>query len=173
MTISQHRLSLNITTPRVVTEGETFDIVYRAKNIGNTTFPGGRIVVELSWSSLNEKVYQVINIDKQLEPNWETEPIKRSQAPLTPGYTWFYVQDASSSDGVGLEVFKNDETQLWPQRQIPLGQSVVQFRQPLHAVRARTHEGISQQRALWVAAGSLALLVVFQIIDWIDRSITS
>lgn len=169
MTASVYRLSLSIITPKVVTEGEGFDIVYKAKNIGNTTFPGGRIVVELSWSSLNEKVYQVININKPLPPNGETEPTRNSQAPLTPGYTWFYIADASASDGGALEVFKNGGTALWPHRQVTVGEDVVQFRQPLHAVRARTHEEISQQRALWVAAGSLALLVLFQIIDWLIK----
>jgi hypothetical protein len=169
MTASTYRISLGISTPRVVTEGETFDIIYKVKNIGNTTFPGGRIAVELSWSSLNEKVYQVIKIGEQLPPNGETKPISHNQAPLTPGYTWFYVADASASDGKPVEVYKNSETPLWPHRQISLGEMSVQFRQPLHAVRARTHEEISQQRALWVAAGSLALLVVIQIIDWLIR----
>jgi hypothetical protein len=167
MTVSAYRLSLSISTPKVVTEGETFDIIYNMKNIGNTVFPGGRIVVELSWSSLNEKVYQTINIDKPLPLNGETGPIRNSQAPLTPGYTWFYVADAIASGGGALEVFKNGGTQLWPHRQITLGKSVVQFRQPLYAVRARTHDEISQWRALWVAAGSLALLVLFQIINWL------
>ena len=167
MTVSAYRLSLSISTPKVVTEGETFDIMYKAKNIGNTAFPGGRIVVELSWSSLNEKVYQTINVDEQLPPNGETGPTRNSQAPLTPGYTWFYVADASASDGRALEVFKNGGTPLWPHRQVTLGESVVQFRQPLYAVRARTHDEISQGRALWVAAGSLALLVLFQIVNWL------
>jgi len=167
--VSTYRISLSIATPKVVIEGETFDIFYKAKNIGNTTFPRGRIVVEVSWSSLNEKVFQVISIDEPLPPNGETEPTRNSQAPLTPGYTWFYIADANASDGRAVEVYKNGETLLWPHRQISIGQPTVQFRQPLHAVRARTHEEISQQRALWVAAGSLALLVVIQIVDWLIR----
>jgi hypothetical protein len=169
MTAPAYRLSLSISTPKVVTEGETFGIVYKAKNIGNSVFPGGIVVVELAWSSLNEKVYQVMRIDKPLPPNAETEPKKDSQAPLTPGYTWFYVADASASDGMPVEVYKNGGIQLWPHRQVVLGEATVQFRQPLYAVRAKTHEETSQQRALWVAAGSLAVVAAFQIIDWFIR----
>ena len=169
MSVSGCKLSLSISTPKILTEGETFDIVYKAKNIGNTPFPGGKVIVELSWSSLNEKVYQEISIDKPLPTNGETEPKKNSQAPLTPGYTWFYVANASASDGKAVEVYKNGGILLWPYKQVSLGESTVYFRQPLHAVRARTHEEISQQRVLWIAAGSLVLLVVFQIIDWLIR----
>jgi len=89
-----------------------------------------------------------ISIDHPLPPNGETEPKKNSQAPLIAGYTWFYVANASASDGGPVEVYKNGGTRLWPYMQVSLGELTVQFRQPLHAVRARTHEEISQQNAL-------------------------
>lgn len=167
MSGSRYRLNLSISTPKVVTEGEAFEIGYKIKNIGTTSFPGGRVIVEITWSSLDEKVYQGIDIGERLDPGDETEPTKNSQAPLKSGYTWFYVANATASDGRDLQVCKDDGTQLWPYQQVQLGDSTVHFRQPLHAVRARTHEEISEHRALWIAAGALILLVLFQIVDWL------
>ncbi len=102
-------------------------------------------------------------------PSEEAEPTKYSQAPLCSGYTWFYVVYAEASDGKPVQVYKDDGVQIWPAQQVQLGNSPANFRRPIDAVRARTHEEITERRALWVAAFSLALLVFFQIIEWIFR----
>ena len=164
-----YRLNLTISTPKVVTEGEEFEIIYKIKNTGTNLFPGGRVVVEITWSSLSEKVYQSIDINEPLSPGEETEPTEYSQAPLSSGYTWFYVANATASDRRAVQVYKDGGVQLWPLQQVQLGDSTAHLRRPLHAVRARTHEEITEHRALWVAAGALVLLVLFEIIDWLFR----
>jgi hypothetical protein len=51
-----------------VTYGKEFEITYILRNKGSSVFPGGLVVVELSWPSVNEKVNQPIEIKKQLKP---------------------------------------------------------------------------------------------------------
>jgi len=165
----RHRLSLSIKTPKTAKEGEAFGISYKVRNIGDTPFPGGRIVVELSWSSLAEKVYQSIDITNPLAPNEETPPKKDSQEPLTTGFTWFYVAGASASDGNPVEVFKNGGTILWPHATVIINGNNVQFRQVLHAIRTRTTDQINQLNALIATTLSLIAVVALQVIDWILR----
>lgn len=165
----QYKLSVSVITPKVVTEGVNFNIVYKVKNIGDTSFPGGQVIVAISWASLDEIVNQPIEITKQLLPNEEMEEKKYSQAPLMSGYTWFHVAFAKASDNNPVVVFNTGGTQMWPYVQVASGTTIQYLKQPLAAVRARTQEEVLSQRALYVAAGSLAILVVFQIIDWILR----
>jgi hypothetical protein len=70
---TQYKLSVSVVTPKVVTEGVNFNIVYKVKNIGDATFPGGQVVVAISWASLDEIVNQPIEITKPLLPNEEME----------------------------------------------------------------------------------------------------
>lgn len=165
-----HRLRLTVTTPKVVTEGVTFNIGYKVKNIGNAVFPGGLVIVEISWASLEPKVYQPIVINRQLSPDEEFEENRYSQAPLVAGYTWFHVYQAVDSNGAIVEVYNATGAQLYPYRQLNVSpSSVTYFKQPAYAVRARTHEEVFSQRALWVAAGSLAAVAALQIVDWVIR----
>lgn len=55
-----------------MTEGETFGVTYAVKNIGNSTFSGGRVVIELGWPSINEKVFQPVEISMTLIPGSES-----------------------------------------------------------------------------------------------------
>ena len=68
-----HRLRLTVTTPQVVTEGEPFNIGYRITNIGTVSVLGGHVVVEISWPSVDPKVYQPIVINQQLASGDEFE----------------------------------------------------------------------------------------------------
>jgi hypothetical protein len=171
------RLQLTITTPEVVTEGETFNIGYRVKNIGNTVFPGGVVNVELSWPSLEPRVYQPIVINRPLAPNDEFEENRYGQTPLVAGYTWFHVHQAVDSNGANIEIFNASGAQIYPPQQLSVSSSTVTyFRQPAHAVRARTHEEIYTKRsliytrwAMWIAVGSLAAVALIQIVDWMIR----
>lgn len=86
-----HRLILQISTPKVADKGQEFEIEYWVKNIGNKSFPGRQISVELSWENSMHKVYQRINISNLLAPNQQTKKIIHKQLPLTRGFTWFYV----------------------------------------------------------------------------------
>lgn len=162
----QHRLSVDVVTPKVVVEGVNFNIVYKVKNISTVTFPGGNVVPQLTWSSLEEWVNQPIVIDRALRPNEEFIETRYSQEPLMSGYTWFHIVGADATDGNAVTVLNVGGAQMWPYLQAAPGQF---FKQPLHAVRARTHEEILSQRALWIAVGSLVVLVAFQIIDWVLR----
>lgn len=164
MAAPEYRLCLKISTPKIVTYGEAFEITYTAKNIGNDPFPGGRISVELSWPAYNEKVYQPVIINHILPPNTENEPTQNSQAPLVPGYTWFYIGNVIAVDGGRVLVFGENGGQLWPYLEVAPNQFM---KQPLHAVRARTKEEISAVRALWIAAVSLVILIIFQLINWV------
>lgn len=128
MQSSSHRLSLSVKTPKTANEGKTFSISYRVRNIGSTSFPGGIIVVELSWESLPERVYQSIPIASPLAPDEETAPKDNSQEPLMTGFTWFYVAGASASDGRPVEVFKNGGTRLWPHGNVVINGNNLQFR---------------------------------------------
>jgi hypothetical protein len=162
----QYKLSLSVVTPKVVIEGVNFNIAYKVKNISNIAFPSGRVTVQISWSSLDQWVNQPIEIEKSLQPNEEFIETRYSQEPLMSGYTWFHVVGADASDGNAVIVNNLGGAQMWPYLQIASGQF---FKQPLHAVRARTHEEIFNQQALMVAVGSLVVLVAFQIVDWVLR----
>ena len=117
MSTSPHELVLIIERPKVVTEGETFEISYRIRNRGTNAFPGGTVIVEITWSSINKKVYQPINIIR-LSSGEETPPTKYNQTPVTSGYTWCYVAKATASDGNAVIVFKEDGPKLWPYQQV-------------------------------------------------------
>ena len=137
----QYKLSVSVITPKVVTEGVNFNIVYKVKNIGDTSFPGGQVIVAISWASLDEIVNQPIEITKQLLPNEEMEEKKYSQAPLMSGYTWFHVAFAKASDNNPVVVFNTGGTQMWPYVQVASGTTIQYLKQPLAAVRARTQRG--------------------------------
>jgi len=111
---SPHELVLIIEHPKVVTDGETFEISYRIRNTGTNAFP---VIVEITCSSIIKKVYQPINIIR-LSSGEETSPTKYSQTPLTCGYTWCYVVNATASDGNAVIVFKEDGPQLWPYQKV-------------------------------------------------------
>jgi hypothetical protein len=85
------------------------------------------------------------------------------------GYTWFHVAFAKASDNNPIVVFNSGNTQMWPYVKVELGTATQYLKQPLAAVRARTQEEVLSQLALYLAAGSLVVLVAFQIIDWILR----
>ena len=163
------RKTSNARAAKTAKEGEAFGISCKIRNIGNMPFPGGKITVELSWQSLNEKVYKELDIKNSLTPNEETPLINHSQEPLSTGFTWFYVAGTSSFDGNPVEVFKNGGTLLWPYSSATVDGKIVQFRQTLHAIRTRTIDQINQQNALIATTLSLIAVVALQIADWILR----
>jgi len=61
-----------------------------------------------------------------------------------------------AKDGVPTELYLPDGRQL-------------AWNQLIGAVRARSPEEISQAIAVWVAATSLLVLIMFQIVDWLIR----
>ena len=169
MSSSTHQLVLKISTPKVADEGKNFTIEYRIKNIGSNPFPaGGQIQVEVSWEKSIHKVYQQIATTKVLNPEEETELIKRSQEPLTRDYTWFYVNNVISSDGKPIQLFKEDETTvLWPHITQKVGNQILVSKQALHAVRTRTSEEKGRALTQWLTVAALIAVITLQVIDWI------
>jgi len=159
MASATHRLSVRVQAPKIATEGENTKYYYIVKNVGSTTFDGF-IQAMLSWSAMNQNVYQPLNISN-LTPGSETS-IEYSQAPLMSGYTWFTIVGASATNGAPVEVLNEGGTQLFPFPQVGNQQLV----QPLYAMRARSNEEKLSKYALWVAAISLAIVAVFQVVDW-------
>jgi hypothetical protein len=160
----KHKLSIRATTtPKIATEGEEFSVTYTVKNIGSVPFPGGNLIIQLTWP-LSSKI--VVNhpvaIAGPLSPSSEKTSTEQKETPLTAGYTMFFVANANANDGKPVEVYLPDGRRLWP----PLTPNVAR---PFHAVRARTHEEISQRNAVWIAVISLAIIAVFQVLDWLFR----
>ena len=119
---------------------------------------------------MQTKVYQPIIINKKLAPEEEFVENRYSQAPLVAGYTWFHVHQAVDSSGANVEVYHPSGGQLYPPLQLNASSTTVTYiKQPAHGVRARTHEENYTLWGLLVAAGSLALIAAFQIIDWALR----
>jgi hypothetical protein len=162
-TVTTHRLSVKVKAPKDAIEGEETKYSYLVKNIGSTTFDG-TIQIMLSWNAYSQNVYQPLNI-QNLAPNTVTS-IKYSQAPLMSGYTWFTVVGALATNGNPVEVFNEaGNNRLFPFQQVGNQQLI----QPLYAMRAKSNEEKFTQNALIVAAISLAVVAVFQVLDWAFR----
>ena len=171
MPTNTHKLQLTVITPDIVTEGEAFKIIYKVKNIEKVPFPAGGVVnIEISWSGVETKVYQPVIINKQLEPEEEFTEDKYSQAPLIAGYTWFHVYQATASNGANVIIVNSAQAQIFPYLAQQISPTTITyFKQPAHAVRARTHEELYTFWGLWTAVGSLAVVAAFQAIDWVLR----
>lgn len=163
MAIAKHKLNIRAVTPKLSTEGEEFTVTYVVRNVGSTVFPGGNIQIQLTWPSLpNTVVTDPIAINSSLSSGSEFISYKQKHTPLVAGYTFFTVGNAAASDGKPVEVYLPDGRQLWPAL-------VANANQLFHAVRARTHEEISQRNAVWIAVISLAIIAAFQVLDWLFR----
>jgi hypothetical protein len=163
LTTAKHKLSIRAITPKLATEGEEFTVTYIVKNIGSTIFPGGNLLIQLTWPAIQGTIVtDPIAINTPLSLGSEFSSNKQKHTPLTAGYTFFTVINATATDGKPLEVCLPDGRQLWPTL-------VSNANQLFHAVRARTHEEISQRKAVWIAIISLAIIAVFQILDWLFR----
>jgi len=151
-----YRLSIEAILPKVIEEGKVFKVTYRVRNISESTFPGGQIFVVLSWLTTSLFVTHPISI-RQLQPN---EPFEFSydEKPATSGLTIVTHPGATfkANNEVPIELYLPDGRKL-------IGGQVI------GGVRARSPEEVSEARAVWVAAGSLVVLIVFQIVDWLIR----
>lgn len=103
-------------------------------------------------------MYQPIVINRQLAPGDEFEENRYSQAPLVAGYTWFHVHEALDSNRAVIEILNPNGAQIYPYRQLNVSPTTVTFfRQPAHAVRARTHEEISQEEQVRISTEELKI----------------
>ena len=134
MAVFTHILCIRLERPLVVTEGEEFAFTYTITNMGELDFPGGHVTVELKWPLIEERVFQPLIIDEPLPPRSELT-FSRKQAPLTAGYTVFYIHVAVANDQNPVQVVNDTGGQLWPPQN--------ELRLLFDAVRARTHEEIT------------------------------
>jgi hypothetical protein len=157
-----HKIMVKVQAPETTTVGKTANYKYKVKNRGITVFDG-TIQIMLSWSQLNQNVYQPLNVIN-LAPNAEVE-IPYSQAPLMSGYTWFTVVNAISTNGGSVQIVNEGNNILFP---FPL-LGTQQLIQPLYAMLAKSGEERELRNAFFVAGASLVIIAVFQIADWVIR----
>jgi hypothetical protein len=163
LTVAKHKLSIRAITPKLATEGEEFAVTYVVKNIGSTIFHGGNLLIQLTWPSIpGTIVTDPITIYSSIFSGSEFSSLEQKHTPLTAGYTFFTVNNATAIDGEPVEVFLPDGHRLWPTL-------LPNANQLFHAVRARSHEEISQRNTVWIAIISLAIIAVFQVLDWLFR----
>lgn len=157
-----HKLTVVVQAPEATVAGKTAKYSYKVKNIGTTPFDG-TVQIMLSWSQLNQNVYQPLNI-QNLAPN-SGVVIPYSQAPLMSGFTWFTVVGAVATKGGIVEIFNEGGNKLYP---FPVygNQPLIQ---PLYAMRSKSPEEKELRNAFYVAVASLAVIAVFQVIDWLFR----
>ncbi len=157
-----YKLEVVVQAPKEAVVGKTAKYAYKVKNLGSATFDGF-IQIMLSWSQLNQNVYQPLNI-QNLAPKSEAT-IPYSQAPLMSGYTWFTVVGAVATKGGQVEVLNEGGNKLYP---FPIygNQPLIQ---PLFAMRSKSPEEKELRNAFFVAVASLAVIAIFQVIDWLIR----
>jgi hypothetical protein len=154
-----HRIKITVKAPAKTVKGVTANYYYLVRNVGTSTF-SGTIQIMLSWDNLTHNVYQPLNVTN-LAPNSEVR-IDYSQAPLNSGYTWFVIAGATVTN---IEILNDGNNIIFPYGQI----GNQQFVQPLYAMPARSPEEKELRNALTVAVASLAVIAIFQIIDWAVR----
>jgi len=153
-----YKLTIKTILPKTAIEGEIFKVTYVIMNISKTIFPGGDIYVIVSWPSIGPSMLVTHPIKiKALKPG-EQFQLSREEKPATSGMTIFTHPNVPflARNGVPIELYLEDG------RKLVAGQLI-------GGVRARSHEEISQARAVWIAAVSLVVLLIFQVIDWLIR----
>jgi hypothetical protein len=162
MSNQPYTLSIEAITPKEVKYRELIPIKYVVKNIGNTTFPGGMIIVQINFAGISSVVTQVIDINQSIAAGGEFTN-KQEQTALSIGYVSFTVVAVASRGTTqprNIEIYLPDGRRLYP----PQMQTAAQL---FHAVPAVSQEEISEKRGVWIAAISLLILIGFQILDWI------
>lgn len=157
MSVSPYRLSISMKLPRIATEGETFTLTYEVKNIGGSRFPGGALNVIMSWPAIGPTMFvgHPLTVGP-LAPNelWSSHEFR--ETPIVTGYTVFTQANApfKAVDGRVIELYLEDNATLSQNR-------------PIGAIRARSHEEISQKQAVQIAIVSLVVVAVFEIANLI------
>lgn len=150
---SPHRLNINIRLPEKATEGETFTLTYEVKNTGGSNFPGGAINVMMSWPAIGSTIlvgHPLTVGPLALGEVWKSHEFR--EKPIVAGYTVFTPANIPfrANDGRDIELYLADEVTLSQNR-------------PIGALRARSHEEISQKQAVQIAIVSLVVVAIFEI----------
>ena len=153
-----HRLSVETTFPKKVVEGESFTVNYHITNIGQSPFPGGQLVVNVYWPTMSVFVNDKNSLTVgALQPK-ESLDIPYENTALASGTGLFTCSSTShkANDGNPIEACSAKG------RTLSSGESI-------GVARARGQEEISQSQSVQVAAVSLVILVIFQMVDWVIR----
>lgn len=157
MSAPLYRLSISMRLPRIATEGEPFTLSYEVRNIGNTNFPGGMLNVIMSWPALGSALYVGHPLDVGPLIPGETWPSHEfTETPPISGITVFVSANGpfTANDGRPIELYLADGVTLSQNR-------------PINAVRARSHEEISQKQAVRIAVVSLVIVAIFEVANLI------
>jgi hypothetical protein len=157
MSVLPYRLSISIRLPRIATEGEAFTLSYEVKNIGNTNFPGGMLNVIMNWPALGSALFvgHPLNVGSLLpDETWHSHEF--TETPPITGITVFVSANIpfTANDGRAINLYLADGVTLSQNR-------------PIGAVRARSHEEISQKQAVQIAVVSLVIVAIFEIANLI------
>lgn len=149
--------------PKVATEAEKVTVSYFVKNIGENSFPGGELTIKNFSLAAGENTYvkEKLPIIKPIEPNSELLCGSSTLFPWASGYTMFNIVDATAVDKVPVQVYETNRNLCFPRTED--GAYV------FHSVRAQSHEEKTDRKALWIAVISLAIVAVFQVLDWAIR----
>jgi len=146
---------------RLFVTGERYDLKVRIKNIGTAIFPGGNFSLNIFWSN-GLLVYWRFKVG-QLQPGKSIEVNYGSTDVLADGPALFYAE-AVDLNGQPID-FYDTKGNLVPTQ--PVGN--YKGWTHIYTIIPKNAEAIYSLWALEVAAVSLVILVIFQIIDWYIR----
>jgi hypothetical protein len=154
-----YNLSIGAEFPKKVRESKTFSFRYRIKNLSDEVFPGSYITVEAFWPTLGKEqliVTRTFEV-KKLEPK-EVTYINQEETPATSGLMVFYSPEMGYGANDGRPCFLRKENG-----------DTLKKGELFAVVRAKSDEEVSGSRNLAIAATSLIILIVIQIVDWLVR----
>ena len=139
MSNQSYRLSIEAITPKEVKYRKKIPIKYVVRNIGNITFPGGRIIVQITFAGITSIVTQIIDINQPIVAGGEFTD-EHEQTALSIGYVSFTIVAASTvtAQPRNTEIYLLDGRRLIPP---PLANVFQLF----HAIPAVSQEEISER----------------------------
>lgn len=141
--------------------GEKYDLKAKIKNIGTATFPGGNFSLDILWSN-GLLVYWRFKIG-QLQPGKSVEANYGSTDVLADGPALFYAK-AVDLNGQPINFYDVKGNPIHIQ---PVGN--YKGWTHIYSIIPKNAEALYGLWALEVAAISLVILIIFQIIDWCIR----
>jgi len=141
--------------------GEKYDLKARIKNIGTTTFPGGNFSLDILWSN-GLLVFWRFPV-RRLQPGESVKVNYGITDVLADGPALFYAK-AIDFNGQSIDFYDMKGN---PIRTQPVGN--YQGWIHIYSIIPKNAEALYELWALEVAAISLVILIIFQIIDWCIR----
>ncbi|TET28264.1 MAG: hypothetical protein E3J73_01125 [Candidatus Bathyarchaeum sp.] len=153
-----YKLQIEADLPKSVVEGKSFKVIYKIKNVDTKTIEKGSIRIGISWLMVGDTFSHSLTIHiETVQPNKSMDHIEQV-FPVASGSTIFTIPREFFSASDGKQILLHDVD----------GKSLNRG-EAFASVRARSHEEISEARALWISAFALVILIAFQLIDWFIR----